>query len=1409
MTKEKSKTTEQKVYPVNKVPVPLPASLIDMADQLGITQEQLVRNVLYGRGKYSYVLRVDDFSSESLQFVPGHIWGAEPKEFSPGPVKQADVMIVDKMLDKDALDNHRIFSGTSGEYLYNKLATTGHKDVAKYYVTTLLKTVSPDSSATYKQQWSKDQYHFLLQEIYLVKPKFMLLMGADVLKIVLGKNTKIADVEGVVQELTFQPPGEPAFNVKALVTMRPDAMLYASTGYTEKKFIKQLSRFRALVAGKNIQHAGELKSPPGHKVIDNEYELVKAIKRARKDSLKYSHGLVAVDCEWEGSHPQWRGAYLRCVQFTGKEHVAYCVALTHPGGEPRFKVRKDRTQSLEEAHKQDNYTTKNGTKVVAKYIQALLKDRRMCGHQIKADLEWLEYYGMNAPGVYEFPEDPHDCKTKGPFDTLLAAHAYDEQAELGLKEQLAVHLPHIPNYEAHMQKGIKKFLDQQKADGGPIRKKADLEGYGNIADEDLYPYACLRQDSLVQLGDETWEKIRVLVRDKYAGEVRCCVDGKIVNRKVIGWHRTFARNQTWFKVITRSNPKGRFGYLGPAFTPDHEIYTNFGKVRVDKLVPGVHKILTDEVALSKEQKQIVLGSLLGDGGINLANDAKAAFLCGQVPKQAAYAEWKIEQLANWVFKPRNVKGLVGFISEYRREMREIADNYPRHSTKDHDKLKLKITPELLEELGPLGLAVWYQDDGTLCKNFNERLKPDSSRIYARKLNDEEIQHCLVFFSGLFGEGVGYNEGQGFIEFRRNAFHAFHEMIQPYMHTVMQRKTHLPVFQDYTVSRSCELFYEDIKEIRQCDRVRDGDHHRYCLTVDEAHNFVTTVGIVSNCWDADAGLQLAKFYLQKLDGDQFGNDCWKAYHISLRAFPVAYEITKCGLTFNPEVANRITFAMMKKRSELLQKIRETVNWPDLNLNSAFHQRELLFGTKYNGKADKKRLRPDGAKSMLIDPILSTGKYQVEWQKIRNNGKEFKTRASTNSKVMGLLLLYSERTKVRRLVNGKWKFKYVDAGPLLKLIRQYKAINQQLRGPLRPPTDPPPSLEDWDADEPYYDKGIPGSVCTDGKVRTSILQSKETGRWSSVNPPLMNISSQADALLRKIFEDEFPGSVKNILEAEPGWFLVPVDLSGAELRMSAVQSQDKDFIDATARISLPEDHPDHMDIHGEIAVDAFNLDCRPTKSAIEAIGKGDLRTGAKVVIFGKFYGQGIASSVMAVRMRGTDATFDQMERISEAFDAKFPLMDLFFDSAKARVDIGYMATWAGRIRRFPRTNDMTKTKAMEREALNAPIQGGVADFVSMWCYEAWKYRNENKMRFQIVLQKHDELIFHVPKDELRKLWYECIPYLFEHKLSFYAADFEGRRRPNTSDYRFFYDRELMHSWGINVSKQEKEELLGKDR
>src|SRR5919108_4044791 len=78
---------------------------------------------------------------------------------------------------------------------------------------------------------------------------------------------------------------------------------------------------------------------------------------------------------------------------------------------------------------------------------------------------------------------------------------------------------------------------------------------------------CLRYDAPVQLADGSWERIGRLVRSNYAGRVMS-VDaaGKLVPRRVIGWHATPLADRKVFKLTYRSAKRAGAGRGGVPLT---------------------------------------------------------------------------------------------------------------------------------------------------------------------------------------------------------------------------------------------------------------------------------------------------------------------------------------------------------------------------------------------------------------------------------------------------------------------------------------------------------------------------------------------------------------------------------------------------------------------------------------------------------------------------------------------------------------------------------------------------------------------------------------------------------------------------------------------------------------------------
>src|SRR4051795_8297163 len=95
---------------------------------------------------------------------------------------------------------------------------------------------------------------------------------------------------------------------------------------------------------------------------------------------------------------------------------------------------------------------------------------------------------------------------------------------------------------------------------------------------------CLRYDAQVQLGDGSWERIGRLVRSRYDGDVMSVdADGRLVRRKVTGWHATPLGGRSVYRLTYRSSKCAGAGRVGIELTGDHPVLTPRGWVPVSEL----------------------------------------------------------------------------------------------------------------------------------------------------------------------------------------------------------------------------------------------------------------------------------------------------------------------------------------------------------------------------------------------------------------------------------------------------------------------------------------------------------------------------------------------------------------------------------------------------------------------------------------------------------------------------------------------------------------------------------------------------------------------------------------------------------------------------------------------------------
>lgn len=185
--------------------------------------------------------------------------------------------------------------------------------------------------------------------------------------------------------------------------------------------------------------------------------------------------------------------------------------------------------------------------------------------------------------------------------------------------------------------------------------------------------------------------------------------------------------------------------------------------------------------LTKLQKSVIIGTVLGDGCLIASRSGKAARM--QVRQKAKYYEfvyWKYDVFKNWVItKPRydRFNDSIVFRTISHPTLMMIRKIFYQNNT--------KIIPANIKDLlrHPLSLAVWFMDDGNgHKKRFYLRLSTYAFKEEGNNLLQECLKDNFELDTQIYSDSKGC-----YLCFLKDNAQKFYKLIRPYIIPCMEYK----------------------------------------------------------------------------------------------------------------------------------------------------------------------------------------------------------------------------------------------------------------------------------------------------------------------------------------------------------------------------------------------------------------------------------------------------------------------------------------------------------------------------------------------------------------------------------------------------------------------------------------------
>jgi recombination protein RecA len=374
----------------------------------------------------------------------------------------------------------------------------------------------------------------------------------------------------------------------------------------------------------------------------------------------------------------------------------------------------------------------------------------------------------------------------------------------------------------------------------------------------------------VTLANGRQERIGKIVNQKLPVDVLSYdpVASEVVPRRVVGWFDNGRTDEFLRFTVARPGGSGRAHF---AATRNHLIRTPGGWREAGSLREGDRVLQMADTLLSEFQMEVLRGGLMGDACLSRSRNGvscRARWTHGS--RQVEYAMWKASLFGNigTSISPHVYGGVAVDLTPL-TELGAVRDEvYLRTGGSRGVK---RFTSDFLKAIGPLGLAIWYQDDfGFTIRSLGKQTRTGGvtgrAEVCVDAMEPETQVRVLEWLKDTWGldcKLIGRDSQKRYIVLNTAATSRLHALIAHFVHPSMEHKL-LPQYrgrfgvESVFVVPQKTLLAMPITKI-EAKPPNGRVTHRFDIEVEGTHNYFVDGVMVHNSPEVTPGGRALKFY----------------------------------------------------------------------------------------------------------------------------------------------------------------------------------------------------------------------------------------------------------------------------------------------------------------------------------------------------------------------------------------------------------------------------------------------------------------------------------------------------------------------------------------------------------------------